>query len=606
MQSPHEDQDVADKRPAKRRRVALACDLCRERKIRCDGAKPICKQCEKRGDDPLRCVYTIVPQSAKQISEQEYISSLQNQVQTLQKVVEDLRRASGNTVGCRDSPHSGHAQGMADGAEVRAVVGSSPAGSLFRASEDVGPSPVSAMGASTMRRGASFGDNNFYGQSSIHSLLREVPNAATRPVVGNAVADNAGPVNDYMMHPRYALPPRQVADKLLDLYFDNVHIFYPWTHSIIFRRRYEALWDKAGYPGPSISDHSHIGLGGDGCPVSAFFCALNSMFALGCEFSDLPDKDSVSATFCGRMRELLYIELFDHGDIAHVQALLLAGHYLLTTELPTRCYNVVGLALRMAVGLGMYSDQCSERYSMGEREIRRRVWYGCLQMEMTVNMTLGRPPLLRMTDDVPLPAAIDDEYLDSPGPSTLQQGRVLSGNLFVVENIRLAKILGMILSHMYSDSYPQTNQTTHVNPPSATASDFSTMTRLDRLLDEFEASLPDVLTWKAHGEASRCGDTVLRRQSNVLQARFLHLRLMLHRPSFTAYCSSARQAALRGEASQRTPNLTAALHAECAKSCVQAAHDLVKSQENAILNNVAGAWWFSLFCTSTPKACSEC
>lgn len=58
-------------RPKKRKRVALACDLCRERKIRCDGVKPICKPCEKRGEPPLRCLYTVVPQSARQISEQQ-------------------------------------------------------------------------------------------------------------------------------------------------------------------------------------------------------------------------------------------------------------------------------------------------------------------------------------------------------------------------------------------------------------------------------------------------------------------------------------------------------------------------------------------------------
>jgi hypothetical protein len=182
----------------------------------------------------------------------------------------------------------------------------------------------------------------------------------------------------------FALPPRQVADKLLGLYFNSVHIFYPWTHSTSFQQRYESLWTSEGYPGPplSVPSSGDIGLGGDKCPASSFFCALNAMFALGCEFSDLPQKDSATATFKERMMTLLQMDMLDKGELAHVQTLLLAGHYLLTSEYPIRCYNIVGLACRASVGLGLHSERRADRRSLLENEVRRRVWYGCLQMEM--------------------------------------------------------------------------------------------------------------------------------------------------------------------------------------------------------------------------------
>lgn len=41
--------------PPARRRVERACEECRERKIRCGGQKPACKQCADFGVD---CVYT--------------------------------------------------------------------------------------------------------------------------------------------------------------------------------------------------------------------------------------------------------------------------------------------------------------------------------------------------------------------------------------------------------------------------------------------------------------------------------------------------------------------------------------------------------------------
>lgn len=60
-------------RPVKRKRIALACEPCRDRKVKCDGTKPTCKVCEKRADPKIQCLYTLVPQTAKQISEQEYV-----------------------------------------------------------------------------------------------------------------------------------------------------------------------------------------------------------------------------------------------------------------------------------------------------------------------------------------------------------------------------------------------------------------------------------------------------------------------------------------------------------------------------------------------------
>lgn len=65
--SPSEDAA----RYGKRRRVALACDNCRERKVRCDGKKPVCGPCEKRNDGLVDCGYKVLAHSAKRVSEQE-------------------------------------------------------------------------------------------------------------------------------------------------------------------------------------------------------------------------------------------------------------------------------------------------------------------------------------------------------------------------------------------------------------------------------------------------------------------------------------------------------------------------------------------------------
>lgn len=318
------------------------------------------------------------------------------------------------------------------------------------------------------------------------------------------------------------------------------------------------------------------------------------MFSLGCEFSDLPHKESASEMFSSRMRSLLQIDVLDKGDLSRVQALLLAAQFAISSEHPIRCYNIVGLACRIAVGLGLHTEKNAHRRSTLENEIRRRVWYGCLQMEMTVCMTLGRRPVLDMTDDVLIPSAVDDEFVSSEVPSCSQPEGIPSQNLFMVENIRLAKVLGKILSSIYWQS---------------SSSDFSTLVRLESMLEDFRTSLLDALRWWGReSEPQRIltdRDHTLKRQRNVLRARFLHLRILLYRPSFSAYCAATRVAyQSRGSVerpgsasdSPEVNTLQTAFQSQCAMTCAKVSYELSVSLLSARQDDATGAWWFSLFC----------
>lgn len=267
-----------------------------------------------------------------------------------------------------------------------------------------GPSPISAMGAVILIDGKQsvLRQDEFYGRSSILSLAQEVTHSAMPfPRRGHATPQVRRELNYVTAKPRmskrvqtnamaqahFALPPREIANKLLDSYFTSVHVFYPWVHSVSFREEYERLWtvpNEQEQPAEQPADQNlDIGLGGSKCTTQIFFCALNAMFAIGCQFTDfsLAEKENVSSVFFGRMEDLLS-DAFDGGSISHVQALLVAGHYLLCTQYPSRCWNIVGTACRMAVGLGLHSSKLSVPSCTVEAEIRRRVWYGCYQLDM--------------------------------------------------------------------------------------------------------------------------------------------------------------------------------------------------------------------------------
>ena len=175
------------------------------------------------------------------------------------------------------------------------------------------------------------------------------------------------PVNDV---DALVLPPRRTADHLVDLYFKYVHTLYPWLHEPSFRAQYESLWMTP--PGSSSDDD----------PL--FYCLLNLVLALGCQFSTLFESSIHSGdTFFNRAKTLLGFSIFDVGTLQVVQALLLMGSYLQSTNRPNRCWNVLGMGIRVAQGLGLHIERGGG--DLVERETRRRAWWGCVLMDRYIN-----------------------------------------------------------------------------------------------------------------------------------------------------------------------------------------------------------------------------
>lgn len=171
------------------------------------------------------------------------------------------------------------------------------------------------------------------------------------------------PVNDA---DALVLPPRKTADHLVDLYFKYVHTLYPWLHEPSFRAQYEKLWiTRLG----ATNEDNHL-----------IYCIFNLVLALGCQFSTLFESSIHSGdTFFNRAKTLLGFSIFDVGTLQVVQSLLLMGGYLQSTNRPNRCWNVLGMGIRVAQGLGLHIERSCGDFV--ERETRRRVWWGCVLMD---------------------------------------------------------------------------------------------------------------------------------------------------------------------------------------------------------------------------------
>lgn len=307
-------------------------------------------------------------------------------------------------------------------------------------------------------------DETMYGPSSTVAFLRHVMpahgsgtstpthhdarNAYITPDARGSI--HAAPAPDRMVRANdggvAVLPMRRSADNFVSCFGEFVFPMFPVIHRPSFLRKYERLWvDNAETP-PDFTTEAE---------EATFTSTLNLVFALGCKFSSLVDagqKASVADNFYQRSRQAYPFDILDSTSVSLVQMLLLTGVYLQSTEYASRCWNVVGLAIRMAMSLGLHVDNSSRKATTQvEREMRRRIWHTCVTLDRLLAMTFGRPSMIDKAHTIPIPAMIDDDYLSDREEARQPPGIHSRLGLFVY-SCKLFEILEDILDLFYRDT----------------------------------------------------------------------------------------------------------------------------------------------------------
>lgn len=141
--------------------------------------------------------------------------------------------------------------------------------------------------------------------------------------------------------------------------------------------KYAQLWsseDAKGIDG-DLSDVNEV----------IFASTLNLIFSIGCQFSHSvapQHKVAIADDFYQRSRKIFVYDMLDSISVSLVQMLVLTGVYLQSTQYASRCWNVIGLAIRTAQSLGLHLDMTKTRpESQVNREMRRRIWHSCVVMD---------------------------------------------------------------------------------------------------------------------------------------------------------------------------------------------------------------------------------
>lgn len=217
--------------------------------------------------------------------------------------------------------------------------------------------------------------------SSNPAFLRSLDVGWSLPVENSTNTRRVPPLPDFLwkrLDSSASIPTRTMADDLLHSFFAFAHEFLPIFYKPAFYKQYEELWIPSVHSGPRDPLKSF--------EDNIFLSTLNMCFSLGSLFSQLVHDENracVSNDYYLRSRALTNFDICDYSSLSTVRLQLITGLYLQTTSNVSRCWNVVGMAIRLAQDLGLH--KCVSGHAESGRievEMERRVWHSCVMMDM--------------------------------------------------------------------------------------------------------------------------------------------------------------------------------------------------------------------------------
>ncbi|KAH8660148.1 fungal-specific transcription factor domain-containing protein [Xylariales sp. PMI_506] len=526
----------------KRHKIDVACDMCRARKVKCDGIRPVCGNCLKRIDMKDHCNYstgTVHREAEPVVSADSSIAPTSDRIHARVSALYTPSPRSRARDDLQDPNPLAQAAGSISGASPVSLVspaqGISPAESRQRSQADVNASSIDSM-TTVVEDGAS--TQQYFGSSSAGSFIRQI-NAAIDARLG--VSSTRSLHNPAGSTPRmeratenaaesdqdYALPSRRQADQYMQVYWQYVDPLYPFLDKQRWNKQYNDF-----FVGGVVDMDERV-----------FVTTLNIIFALSVQLIELWDhekRDRFSNIYFRRAENLLRMDMWQPGSIERVQCLLLLSQHLQSMNNPHQTWMIVGSAIRTAQSLGLHLATTSANVTdPSERQLLRRLWHGCVLMDRMVAVTHGRPSMISkcLAVAVPLPDTSEKPRSNSTAEEPEEAMRVS----FFVKSVELYEIINHIIYAFYSahNSTSTSSSVLHLqdsagsNLSSIDENDLGPLIKLDKSLSLWERSLPNHLIYE---RLEQTEDEIYKRQTVILYIRLLQARILLYRPTTSRFC----------------------------------------------------------------------
>nr|GAT54574.1 predicted protein [Mycena chlorophos] len=352
---------------------------------------------------------------------------------------------------------------------------------------------------------------------------------------------------------RLKFPPLPLMQELVQLYFQHVGIYLPLLHRPTFERSVrEGLFlenDSFGatvllvcaigarwHPDPKMGAPDGTGLGNDSygaSPVSRSDPPLSvpdpTIDITGPNNIAIKEAAKIAAASgaagAGIAAGWAWFEqvapdakhLYKQPGLYDLQYYSLVCQYLEHMSSPHICWNLIGMALRLAQDLGIHRRSKHDQQISVEREQCKRVLWVLLYQDRMVSSGMGRPCTLGYEDlDIDLPVECDDEYWEHPTHPFQQPPGVPSRIAFFNALMGLNNMLAASMRSVYG------------------------LGKFKKILDQFGgnweesviAELDSALNTPLHlrWDPEKLTKPIFFDQAAALQCAFYHMEIFIHRP----------------------------------------------------------------------------
>jgi hypothetical protein len=524
----------------KRRRIARACDMCRKKKIKCDGKMPKCSHCQNYKTE---CIFTQVEKKRQPPKGAKYIEGLENRLArmegllkmsgllgeddggktdlgTLEKRLAD-RQAVGSSFASPVSPHvAGDGSTSAHPTPPTGVT--SPQSAAPPQNGQAQPQDKAAEGladqmCSLVTNNA--GETRYIGSSSGFSIFspkgiqwvnEKTGDSSFRDMITQAATDDRAWAtwkpeifDDIFSRKIYRpLPPKPEALALLKDFFDNFNCVFPLFHEPTFMHLVDKHYSLDPYEG------------------SGWWASLNVALAISHRLRIIGEDDArqEDAKAWGYLKNALAVfsELtMRNNDLLSVQALLGMALFMQGTPNPQPGFFLVAAAIRLAHSIGLHKRGSDFNLNEIESEQRKRVfWIGYL-MDKDICLRSGRPPIQDDDDmNVELPS---ENPPDNIGVVSLGDGKG-KVNLFRIQ-CTFALIQSKVYKLLYSVKAARQTDGELLN----------TIGDLDQELEEWKDSIP--LEFRPEHEIKMPSESPMMLHIVVMHFAYYNCLTTIHRMS---------------------------------------------------------------------------
>ncbi|BCR99271.1 fungal specific transcription factor domain-containing protein [Aspergillus luchuensis] len=198
-------------------------------------------------------------------------------------------------------------------------------------------------------------------------------------------------------------PDRAHIEYLMEFYFAHSHTLYPIIRQTEFA---SVIWRVYNNP----QDH----LAGSALWMFRIWMVLAIGSTTHCSVTLGDESESILYY----NRAMVYFEdALGLGDMAALEAMMLQVSYSFFNQVGPNTFFLVGVAARMAIGIGLHSSSSYANLPSDVIEYRKRIFFSLYMMDRVVSIALGRPFAIH-DNDIDIDPFTDTGTTDDPNHTT--------------------------------------------------------------------------------------------------------------------------------------------------------------------------------------------